>query len=152
MASVFSPVSSVFTLASESYHRAEETKENVESAVENAPYGGLILLKKLGLCVLSAAYVCMVLFLVLILAAILGVGLVRFWVEEPVFVKESLHFDYTDAHPKAVFLFDGGISGVAGGYVKKKQIRVPVGHTFCVSLVLLMPESDFNRELGVFQV
>jgi seipin len=63
----------------------------------------------------------------------------------------NLHFDYTDAHPTAVFSFNGGVD-VSGGYIKKKHIRVPVGHAFSVSLSLLMPESDFNRELGVFQV
>ena len=94
---------------------------------------------------------CVVLILVLILATVIGAGLVHLWVEEPVFVKENLHFDYTDAHPTAVFSFDSGVSGVEG-HTKKKKIAVPVGHTFHVSLVLVMPESDFNRELGVFQV
>ncbi|CAL0303311.1 unnamed protein product [Lupinus luteus] len=130
----------------------KETKENVESSVEQSPsqitYGSKVLLKKLGLGFLSAAYVCMVLVLVLVVASVVGVCLVRLWVEEPVFVKENIYFDYTDANPTSVFLFDGGV----GGYIKKKQISVPVGHTFDVSLVLVMPESDFNRDLGVFQL
>lgn len=155
MVSLFSPIHSLFTVTSESYHRDEETKDSVESAVHSAPshiaYGSIVLLKKLGLCFLSAAYVCMILTLVLIVASVVGVCLVRLWVEEPVFVKEKLHFDYTDAHPTAVFSFSGEVSG-STSYLKKKQIRVPVGHTFSVSLALLMPESDFNRELGVFQV
>nr|GMC70766.1 seipin-1 [Ipomoea batatas] len=33
-----------------------------------------------------------------------------------------------------------------------KKMGVPVGHTFYVSLLLVMPESDYNRELGIFQV
>ncbi|TKY65350.1 Seipin protein [Spatholobus suberectus] len=154
LVSVFSPIRSLFSMASESYHRAEDTRDNVESAVQRVPsqitHGSTLLLKKLGLSFLSAAYVCMVLILVLILATVVGVGLVRLWLEEPVSVKENLHFDYTEAHPTAVFLFNGVKS--FKGHLKKKHISVPVGHTFFASLVLLMPESDFNRELGVFQL
>ncbi|XP_045798511.1 seipin-1 [Trifolium pratense] len=148
MVSVFSPLLSLLTVTSESYRHGDETKDNAPSQIA---YGSIVLLKKLGLCLLSAAYVCMILFLVLILASVVGVGLVRFWVEEPVIVHESLYFDYTDAHPTAVFSFNGGV-GASGGYIKKKHTRVPVGHAFSVSLSLLMPESDFNRELGVFQL
>ncbi|KAK7243245.1 hypothetical protein RIF29_38036 [Crotalaria pallida] len=154
LVSIFSPIHTLFTVASKSYHRAEETKDNVESAVQQVPsqitYGSTLLLKKLGLGFLNAAYVCMVLALVLIVATVVGVCLVRFWVEEPVVIKESLHFDYTDAHPSAVFLFDGG-TGISG-HIKKNKISVPVGHRYDVSLALLMPESDFNRDLGVFQL
>ncbi|XP_058739969.1 seipin-1 [Vicia villosa] len=149
MASLFSPFYSLLTVTSESYHHGQETEDNTPSQIA---YGSIVLLKKLGLCFLSAAYVCMVLFLVLILASVLGVGLVRFWVEEPVIVHESLHFDYTETHPSAVFSFSGGGVSATGGYIMKKHRRVPVGHTFSVSLSLLMPESDFNRELGVFQL
>ncbi|KAJ7978267.1 Seipin [Quillaja saponaria] len=153
MVSITSPFFSLLSIASESYHRAEETKENVESAVHKVPsnitYGATILLKKLGLGFLAAAQVGMVLLAVLILAALIGVGLVQLWVEEPVFVRERLHFDYTDAHPKAVLSFG---SGVNSNKHRKKQTGVPVGHTFYVSLVLLMPESDYNRDIGVFQL
>ncbi|RDX78907.1 Seipin-1 [Mucuna pruriens] len=154
LASVFSPIYSLFSVASNSYHRAEESRDIDEPAAQRVPsqinHGSTLLLKKLGLCFLSAAYVCMVLFLVLILATVVGVGLVRLWVEEPVSIKENLHFDYTEAHPSAVFLFNGVRN--FKGHLKKKQISVPVGHTFLASLVVVMPESDFNRELGMFQL
>ncbi|XP_021818413.1 seipin-1 [Prunus avium] len=140
MATLSAPIFSLLSVASDSYHQVEQTKDNVESAVHQVPstltHGSTILLKKLGFGFLGAAYVCMVLVMVLILSFILGVGLVNLWVEEPVFVRDRLHFDYTDPHPTAVFAFGG----------------VPVGHTFYVSLVLLMPESDFNRGIGVFQM
>ncbi|XP_061357426.1 seipin-1 [Gastrolobium bilobum] len=155
LVSVFSPIQSLFSMVFESYQVAEETHDNVESAVQSVPSHiisvSILLLKKLGLFFLSAAYVCMILISLLILAAVVGVNLVQLWVEEPVFVKESIHFDYTEAHPTAVFFFNGGVSGVYG-YTKQNHRSVPVGHTFCVSLVLVMPESDFNRELGMFQL
>ncbi|PQQ14820.1 seipin-1 [Prunus yedoensis var. nudiflora] len=118
MATLSAPIFSLLSVASDSYHQVEQTKDTVESAVHQVPstltHCSTILLKKLGFGFLGAAYVCM----------------------EPVFVRDRMHFDYTDPHPTAVFAFGG----------------VPVGHTFYVSLVLLMPESDFNRGIGVFQM
>lgn len=152
---ISSPFLSLYYMASESYHRAEETTEAVESAVQKVPsnvtHGSTILLKKLGFGLLGAARVCMVLLAALIVATAIGVGLVQFWVEEPVFVRERLHFDYTESNPEALFTF-GGREGFYGNYQKRKQTGIPIGHTSYVSLVLLLPESEFNRNLGVFQV
>ncbi|KAL6146941.1 hypothetical protein ACLB2K_057617 [Fragaria x ananassa] len=165
---LFRPIISLFSFAYESYHQAEKAKVTVESAVQNAPstitHGAVILFKKLGFGVLGAAYVCMVMFMLLILATIVGIAAVRHWLEEPVVVREMLHFDYTQANPKAVFVFggSGSLQGLAAGsginYFKtisrnkRMPVGVPVGHTYTVSLELLMPESDFNRAIGVFQM
>lgn len=152
------PIFSLLSAASESYHQAEEAKETVESVVQQVPstitYGSALLLKKIGFGLLGAAYVCMVLVMVLLLSALFGIGLVNLWVEEPVFVREQLHFDYTEPHPTAVFAFGSAddIYRHKSSYSRKPVRGIPVGHTFYVSLVLLMPESDFNRDIGVFQV
>lgn len=90
----------------------------------------------------------MVLALVMAVAVILGVLLVNLWVEKPVVVREKLYFDYTDANPSAVFVFGGNRYGKHGG----GGGGVPVGHTFHVSVVLVVPDSDYNRDIGVFQV
>lgn len=139
---------SPFVSASESPPQVQETEPNIEAEITQHGEANIItlLVKKIGLGLLSAAYVCMVLVFVMILAMILGVGLVRVFVEEPVFMREELSFDYGAFHPKALFLPRGGVGGGDGGGF------VPVGHTFYVSLVLLMPESDYNRDVGVFQV
>ncbi|XP_038988024.1 seipin-1-like, partial [Phoenix dactylifera] len=76
-------------------------------------------------------------------AVLLGVGLVRLWVGEPVSVRRPLHFNYTEAHPSTV---------AALGGAKRRGRPVPAGHTARVSLVLIMPKSDYNRRIGVFQV
>ncbi|XP_048433309.1 seipin-1 [Pyrus x bretschneideri] len=152
------PIFSLLSAASESYHQAEEAKETVESVVQQVPstitYGSALLLKKIGFGLLGAAYVCMVLVMVLLLSALFGIGLVNLWVEEPVFVREQLHFDYTEPHPTAVFAFGSAddIYRHKSSYSRKHVRGIPVGHTFYVSLVLLMPESDFNRDIGVFQL
>ncbi|KAK9291316.1 hypothetical protein L1049_019261 [Liquidambar formosana] len=138
----------------ESCRRAEETKDTVKSVVHAAAkvpssitHGSTLLLRKLAVGLIGAVYVCMVLLMVMILAAVIGVGLVQLWVEEPVFVRERLNFDYTDVHPKAAFSFGGGSEKI-----RSMKMGVPVGHTIYVSIVLLMPDSDFNREIGVFQL
>ncbi|KAL5566730.1 hypothetical protein UlMin_029894 [Ulmus minor] len=147
IAIIFSPILSLFSTISDSYHHAEEATETFETAVQKVPsgvgHGCLVLVKRLGVGFFGAAYVGFVLMAVLVLAVAVGVGIVHIWVEEPVFVRESLYFDYAEAHPKAVFEF--------GGH-KRKLDGVPVGHTFSVSLGLLMPESGYNRDIGVFQL
>lgn len=151
---IFSPVVFFMSVVSDSYRRAEKTTVTIETAVQRVPsaviHGTVLLLKRLCFGIFGAAYVCMVLLLVLVVAVVLGVGLVQMWVEEPVLLRERLHFDYTEAHPVALFSF-GGFLGFEKSY-KRKPMGVPVGHTFSVSVVLLMPESGFNREIGVFQV
>ncbi|KAF5944127.1 hypothetical protein HYC85_018204 [Camellia sinensis] len=151
---LFSPFFSLFSLISESFRQAEEAKDTVESAVHAAArapctvaHGTSVLVRKIGMGLLGAVRVCMVLIMVMALAIVLGVGLVELWVEEPVVVRERLNFDYTQVHPNAILSFDGG-----QGRRRKKMTGVPVGHTFYVSLVLLLPESDYNRQVGVFQL
>ncbi|KAL3523321.1 hypothetical protein ACH5RR_016155 [Cinchona calisaya] len=161
LVALLSPFLFLFSLISNTFGGAEETKEALEFSVPAAAakvpfskvitHGSRLLLKKVVLGFLGAAYVCMILTLLLIVAVILGVGLVRYWVEEPVFVRERLHFDYTEVHPEAVFFLDGD-GAFEGHRLLNKKRGVPVGHTFYVSLGFLMPESDYNREIGVFQV
>ena len=91
-----------------------------------------------------------VLVFMIVLAVFVEIGLVQLWLEEPVFVREKLFFDYTKVNPKAIFCFSGG--GFDGNNYRKKHMAVPIGHTFHVYLVFLMPQSDFNRHTGVFQV
>ncbi|KAF3452464.1 hypothetical protein FNV43_RR02897 [Rhamnella rubrinervis] len=141
-------------MVSESYHRAEEVANTVESTVQKVPssiiHGCFLLLKKLGFGFLGAAYVCMVLIAVFIMAVAVGVALVQLWVEEPVSVRERLYFDYTHPHPDALFSF--GVIGEGQSSKRIRQMGIPVGQTISVSLALLMPESGFNRDIGVFQL
>ncbi|PKI55468.1 hypothetical protein CRG98_024080 [Punica granatum] len=161
LALLFSPISSLLYLASDSSHRVEEAKESMGSAVQRVPsnitQGSVLLIRKLGMGFLGAAYVCMVLMMVMVASVVVGVGLVRTWVEEPVLVRERLYFDYTDVHPKAVFPLSGS-PGFGRGrsravFWKVHNVGgVPVGHTFQVSVLMLMPESDYNHHTGVFQL
>ncbi|XP_031131351.1 uncharacterized protein LOC116032777 [Ipomoea triloba] len=98
----------------------DRTAANDTSEISGGGNGSLA--RKIGVGILAAAYVGMILTILLVVAAVLGVAVVRVWVEEPVLLKERLNFDYTDAQPKAVFSFVHRGGG------------------------------EYNRELGIFQV
>ncbi|CAA0814352.1 Putative adipose-regulatory protein (Seipin [Striga hermonthica] len=98
---------------------------------------GSRLLGRIAAGLMAAAYVCVVLMSALAVAVVLGVGLVRAWAEGPIYTRAGLQFDYSEAHPVAVV---------------RLGPAAPVGHTYHVSLLLLMPESDYNRDLGIFQL
>ncbi|KAK1372814.1 seipin-1 [Heracleum sosnowskyi] len=108
--------------------------------------GGI--LRKVAAGLLGAAYVCFVLFVVMIVAVILGVGLVGLWVEEPVCVREKVLFDYSQVNPSATL----AVGDYKGGLNDMVMREVPVGQTYSVDLVLVMPESDYNLQVGMFQL
>ncbi|KAM3359646.1 hypothetical protein P3S68_019357 [Capsicum galapagoense] len=160
LVSVVLPIFYILSFANSDYNLLppeEETEKKVTVAVNVVATipsklidGGTLLLKKFGVGILWAAYVCMILTTLLIVSGILGFGLVRMWMEEPVVLREELYFDYADVHPKAVFSFRGRME--VYNHNDHSNIGVSVGHTMYVSLFLLMPESDFNRYIGVFQL
>ncbi|KAK9150673.1 hypothetical protein Syun_008982 [Stephania yunnanensis] len=83
-------------------------------------------------------------------------GLVmRFLVEEPMYMEEILDFDYTKSSPVALIPIKS-CNGVAYGANQIGKFGgsrgVPLYHKLQVTLVLTLPESDYNRRLGVFQV
>ncbi|XP_044950453.1 seipin-2-like [Hordeum vulgare subsp. vulgare] len=86
---------------------------------------------------LWAMYVCMVLCALLAMAFTAGGLLVGKVVEEPVQVTENLNFDYTKPRPVA--------------FVPVGRL-VPPHQRMQLEVLLTLPESDYNRRLGVFQV
>lgn len=139
-------LSSPFFLLYRSYRRAVVTVSAAEKAVKRAPAqiagGAGRVVRRTWFGILGACHVSMVMVLALILAVVIGVGIVSLYVEKPVVVRDRLFFDYTEENPSAVFSFDK----------KKRSFSVPVGHSVHVSLVLWMPESEINRRIGVFQL
>lgn len=86
---------------------------------------------------LWAVYVCVVLCALLIMAFLGGGLLVGKMVEEPVQMTETLNFDYTKPSPVA--------------FVPVRRL-VPPHQRMQLEVSLTLPESDYNRRLGVFQV
>lgn len=114
-----------------------------EAVPSRVAHGSGALLRRLFLGFIGAVHAIAILVAALAVAVVIGIGLVRLWVEEPVVFRQPLHFDYTNAEPTAVVLL-----GRAGA----KGRTIPPSHTARVTLELLMPESDYNRHIGVFQV
>ncbi|CAN6461873.1 unnamed protein product [Victoria cruziana] len=111
----------------------------VRGAPATVSEGGSRVVRNLGLGLVKAAYLCFVLSAAMVVAVIVGVGLVRLWAEKPVAADEALSFDYTEERPSAS-VFVG------------KTMAVPFGHSMSVSLEMVLPESDYNREVGMFQI
>ncbi|KAK9673474.1 hypothetical protein RND81_12G169600 [Saponaria officinalis] len=103
--------------------------------------------KRVGQGVVGVVYVGMVLCFLMLLSLVVGVLLVNSFIETPLFVRRAVFFDYTRVNPEATVVV--GVGGGGGGEVVE---MVPVGHHFRVSLELLLPDSDYNRDIGVFQV
>ncbi|KAF3334312.1 Seipin [Carex littledalei] len=82
-----------------------------------------------------------ILVVVMLVSVLIGVSIVRFWVDEPVRMEEVIYFDYTMKEPSAV-VFLGG----------PRRRGIPAGHSVVVVLDLILPESEYNRRLGMFQV
>ncbi|XP_027111988.1 seipin-2-like [Coffea arabica] len=109
---------------------------------------------------LWSVYVCVVLVVLLVSAFVVGGILMNAAVEEPVRIKEILNFDYTQKSPIAYVPIIGcpgpdcGIQSSENFDVLKFDgMRViPLDHKLQVTVSLTLPESDYNRNLGIFQV
>jgi len=98
----------------------------------------------------------------MLLTAFLGANLVmRRVVEEPLQIVRELNFDYTKPSPDAFVAIDsrGTVhcpSLVSGGNDKfGRQLgsrAVSTNHRLQLVISLTLPESDYNRKLGMFQV
>ncbi|CAN0859624.1 SEI1, partial [Linum grandiflorum] len=128
--SLLAPFLTLSSMASESYRMTEMARVPHKASFT-------MMVRKIGLGVVGVLHVSLVMLMLMALAVGLGVGFIRMLAEEPVFLRHKLLFDYTLPNPVAVL---------------HKPMAIPVGHTFHVSLALLMPESDYNRHIGLFQL
>ncbi|PHU26046.1 hypothetical protein BC332_04378 [Capsicum chinense] len=115
---------------------------------------------QLGWGCLWSVYVCFVLVGLLVLAFIMGGILMRIFVEEPIRMNEPLNFDYTAKSPVAYVPIMKS-PGVTCGVDSEDQVEfgavdgvrvIPPNHKLQVTILLTLPESDYNRNLGIFQV
>lgn len=101
-------------------------------------------------------FVSFVLLGLLVSGFLIGSFTTRRVVEEPILRSEILNFDYTKTSPVAfVPITSSGIccgkENVEGGKCEGAK-GIPNDHTLKLTVSLTMPESDYNRNLGVFQV
>ena len=93
--------------------------------------------RRLALGLLWAVHVVIVLFAMLVSAFMISGFVLTLLAHEPLVVKESLSFDYTKNNPEA--------------YVPITPVNSPNQRTE-VSVSMTLPESEYNRNLGLFQV
>ncbi|KAF8413670.1 hypothetical protein HHK36_001662 [Tetracentron sinense] len=109
---------------------------------------------------LWSIYVCFILFGFLVSAFVIGGLMTKYLVEEPIQMSETLNFDYTKTSPVAFFpLISCPPVSCGMGCKENAQIEkdvesrlVPPNHKLLVAVSLTLPESEYNRKLGVFQV
>lgn len=105
-------------------------------------------------------YVCSVLFGLLLSATLVSGFLMKYLVQEPIRVEEKLNFDYTKNCPVAYLPIIS--CGATDCGVKCREMVdiggrgmarvIPPNHKLLATVKLSLPESDYNRNLGVFQV
>ncbi|KAF8411094.1 hypothetical protein HHK36_003633 [Tetracentron sinense] len=109
---------------------------------------------------LVSVYVCFMLVGFLVLAFIIGGFITRYLVEEPIQKTESLNFDYTKPSPVA-FVPIMSCPSVFHGVRWEENVQVgrhvgsrviPPNQKLHLTISLELPESEYNRKLGVFQI
>ncbi|KAH0878818.1 hypothetical protein HID58_066212, partial [Brassica napus] len=115
---------------------------------------------KFGWGLFRAAYVGVLLFGLLVLAFVLGGLAITRVLDKPFVIKEVLNFDYTKNSPEA-FVPITSCAGVAcdgsckesNEMLKIRGLRaIPRDHKLEITLSLTLPESYYNKNLGMFQV
>ncbi|KAK6133551.1 hypothetical protein DH2020_032680 [Rehmannia glutinosa] len=109
---------------------------------------------------LWSAYVCTVLVGLLVSAFVMGGVLIRVMVEEPIRMQRSLNFNYNEKSPVAFVpiithtdLIHDMYPGEKAEIGKASGSRViPPNHKLKVTVSLTLPESEYNQNLGIFQV
>lgn len=86
--------------------------------------------------------------------------LMRYLVDEPLEIKEMLNFDYSKSSPVAyVPIVSCAAIGCGAKCMEKINVGnnvgsrvIPMDHKLKVTVSLTLPESEYNRYLGMFQV
>lgn len=100
-------------------------------------------LLRFGKAFLCSVYVFFVLVSLLISGFAIGGIITRNALEESIHKTETLNFDYTKTSPIAILPIASSSSLVNG---------LPNNHKLKVIVSLALPESEYNRKLGIFQV
>ncbi|KAF4385756.1 hypothetical protein F8388_010312 [Cannabis sativa] len=108
---------------------------------------------------LWAIYVCFMLCSFLFLSSLFSGLIMRYFVEVPLHMKQVLNFDFTKHRPVAFVPIISCVNAGCG-IDCEQQIEarntvgfrvIPVGHKLQATVSMTLPESDYNRNLGIFQ-
>ena len=117
------------------------------------------LLSRFGWSLLLSVYVASILCGLLVAAFVVSGFVMRYLVEEPIRMEEALNFDYTKNSPVAFVPIKSCPSSACVNCYDKIEVGkkrglhvIPPNHKLQVTVMLTLPESEYNRNLGVFQV
>nr|KJB68348.1 hypothetical protein B456_010G240300 [Gossypium raimondii] len=119
----------------------------------DSPCGRLIFKTWRG--ILWVAYLGFVLCGLLFTSLVISWILMGYLVEKPLEIKETLNFDYTNGSPVAYVPIISCAAVGCGVRCMGKNLGsgiIPPFHDLQVTVSLTLPESDYNRNLGMFQV
>ncbi|XP_059663976.1 seipin-2-like [Cornus florida] len=118
--------------------------------------------RRFGLAFFWSIYVCFMLLGLLVSGFVIGGLNMRLLVEEPIQTTKTLNFDYTKASPVAfVPITSSPGVDVPSALFSADSIEaaqragarfIPYNHKLQLTITLTLPESEYNRKLGVFQV
>ncbi|THG23336.1 hypothetical protein TEA_010784 [Camellia sinensis var. sinensis] len=116
---------------------------------------------RFGWAFFRVVYVCFMLVVLLVSSFLLGGLAMRRLLEQPIQTTETLNFNYTKANPVAfVPVMASTGAGMFSSMVSRKSVEtvesvgwraIPYNHKLQLTVSLTMPESEYNRKLGVFQ-
>lgn len=104
-----------------------------------------------------SVFVGSILVALLILAFVISGLMVRYYlVEEPFNLNQGLNFDYTKSRPVAFVPITACPTMESTEYNEFRSAEgvrvIPRGYKLQTTVMLVLPESDYNRNLGIFQV
>lgn len=115
---------------------------------------------RFGWGLLWAFYVGFILCGLLLSSLVFSGVFIKYIVVEPMQMKEMLNFDYTKFSPVA-YVPVLSCAAVSCGVNCKERVQdrgifgfrvIPPGHKLASTVKFLLPESEYNRKLGIFQV
>ncbi|EFH55754.1 hypothetical protein ARALYDRAFT_482394, partial [Arabidopsis lyrata subsp. lyrata] len=115
----------------------------------------LELVRKLAWGLFCAVYVGIMLFTLLVSAFMISGFVITHLAHEPLVIKESLNFDYTKSSPEA-YVPISSCAGIAFDLSGKESIETGkirgLKDKTEITVSMTLPESEYNRILGMFQV
>ncbi|ESW31489.1 hypothetical protein PHAVU_002G242400 [Phaseolus vulgaris] len=109
---------------------------------------------------LWSVYVCCILFALLVCSLVVSGFLMKSLVEKPFQMSQGFNFDYTKQSPVALVPVMS-CDNVGGGHDSKTNVAVgewmgrrviPAKQKVQVTVSLVVPESEYNTNLGIFQI
>ncbi|XVF18601.1 hypothetical protein REPUB_Repub11eG0036800 [Reevesia pubescens] len=141
------------------FRMLNDTSKTVKVKAKNS-LGNLVL--RFGFAFFWSFYVCSMLVGLLVSGFLFGGFMMRCLLEKPIQTTETLNFDYTKPSPVAfVPLMSSTGVGDPSSLISKDDLSsgkeigprvIPNNHRLQLTVSLTVPESEYNRMLGVFQV